>query len=417
MKNRKRGSALVMVIWTITILSLLVISFAMEAKLQSFVNVFMRERVRLENLVENGTVLAEVIVIGAPEVSAETEDEDLEELLEDDRWLLEKRELKRNGKVTIGPIAVDPENPEGGTVTIEIMAKGSGGAQSSGSGKSSSGGSNGGGPKFNINLLYPEGNPKWDVLWKSILTWANVPEDDHDQFVDSWLDWHDGDESQTGEYGAEAEYYEDEIEWKDDEKPYKPRNGDIPDIRELAKLRGFRDHPALLGIPNEKTGLLTYDPEDKNDKDPLCVSNILEVLDVFGGLTIDVRHASKAVLMCIPGIQDINASTYDYEETSDIAQAIIDYRDALENGIENEFTMKDSFDEPEWDWNKMLEITSDQIQPMAQEYISFESSLGEGATYDVKIIGQAMGMTYKIEAIAYVKSGELKYLRWQESPK
>ena len=100
MRKSKRGSALVMVIWTITILSLLVISFAMEAKLQSFVNVFMRERVRLENLVENGTVLAEVIVIGAPEVSAETEDEDLEELLEDDRWLLEKRELKKNGRVT-----------------------------------------------------------------------------------------------------------------------------------------------------------------------------------------------------------------------------------------------------------------------------------------------------------------------------
>jgi hypothetical protein len=414
MRKGKRGSALVMVIWTITILSLLVISFAMEAKLQSYVNVFMRERVRLENLVENGTVLAEVIVVGAPDVSAETEDEDLEELLELDRWLLEKRELKRNGKVTIGPIAVDSENPEGGTVTIEIMAKGSGGAQSGGDGKSSSGGSNGGGPKFNINLLYPEGNPKWDILWKSILTWANVPEDDHDKFVDSWLDWHDADESQTGEYGAEAEYYEDEIEWKDDEKPYKPRNGDIPDIRELAKLRGFRDHPALLGIPNEK-GLYTYDPEDTNDKDPLCVSNILEVLDVFGGLTIDVRHASKAVLMCIPGIQDTAASTYDYEETSDIAQAIVDYRDALESGVENEFTMKDSFDEPDWDWNKLLEITSDQIQPLAQEYISFESSLGEGATYDVKITGQVMGMTYKIEAIAFVKSGELKYLRWQES--
>ena len=80
MRKGKRGSALVMVIWTITILSLLVISFAMEAKLQSYVNVFMRERVRLENLVENGTVLAEVIVVGAPDVSAETEDEDLEEL-------------------------------------------------------------------------------------------------------------------------------------------------------------------------------------------------------------------------------------------------------------------------------------------------------------------------------------------------
>jgi len=400
--SRRRGSALVMAIWVITILSLLVISFAMEAKLQSHVNVYMRERVHMDHLVENGTVLAEMIVTTCQNVADETEDEDIEELLEKDRWLREKRELKKTSHVVIGPIAVDTENPDGGTVTIEVESKGGG---------------DGGSPKFNINRLYPGGHAHWDLLWKAILTWANVPEDDQDYFVDSWVDWHDADDSQTGEYGAETEWYEDEIEYEKGEMPIKPRNSDIPDIKELAKLRWFRDHPALLGIPDAQ-GRFAYDPED-DDKDPVCVSNILEVLDVYGSDKIDVRHASKAVLMCIPGIQDTSLMHFtedDRQETSDIADAIVQYAADLESGTETEYTRKESFDEVEWDWNKLMEVTENQIKPMAQEYLAFDGAKGEGALYTITITGQSMGMTHQIKAIAMVKGEELKYIRWMEDP-
>lgn len=398
----KRGSALVMAIWTITVLSLLVISFAVEAKLQSHVNVYMRERVHMDHLVENGIVLAELIVSTCQQVQDETEDEDIEELLEDDRWLREKRSLKKESSVVIGPIAVDAENPDAGTVTISIETKGGG---------------DGGGPKFNINRLYPGGDPHWDVLWKCILSWANVPEDDQDQFVDSWVDWHDADDAKTGEYGAETEWYEDEVEYAKGEMPIKPRNGDIPDLKELAKIRGFREHPALLGIPNEK-GLYAYDPED-DGKDPLCVSNILEVLDVFGGDKIDVRHASKAVLMCVPGIQDdtlYRLTDDERQKASDIADAILQYRKDLAEGVETEYTRKDSFDSPDWDWNKLLEITEDQIKPKAQEFLAFDGAKGEGALYEITITGQSMGMSHQIKAKALVKDSELKYIRWQEDP-
>ena len=53
---RSRGSALVMVIWTIAVLSVIVMSFAVEAKLQASVNVFVRERAQLETLVDAGRV-------------------------------------------------------------------------------------------------------------------------------------------------------------------------------------------------------------------------------------------------------------------------------------------------------------------------------------------------------------------------
>ena len=110
---RSRGSALVMVIWTIAVLSVIVMSFAVEAKLQASVNVFVRERAQLETLVDAGRVLGEMIVANHQNAAAYSEDEDLEELLEDDRWILEKRQLKQSGAtVTIGPLVVDEKLPD-----------------------------------------------------------------------------------------------------------------------------------------------------------------------------------------------------------------------------------------------------------------------------------------------------------------
>ena len=426
--KRKCGSALIIALWTILILSAIVFSFAFEAKVQSNVNSFMRERARLDRLVENGTVIAEVIIAGAPTVSSESEDEsesDLEELEEKDRWLQVKRQLKKGGSVVVGPIAVDAENPDDGIVTIEIKVKGSGSISANTSSGSTStqqaGASSGGASKFNLNMLYPgeDGDPHYKELWTTILTWANVPEDEIDKgvFIDSWTDWRDKDDVATStDGGAESLYYEEEFESEKGENPIKPTNGAIPDIRELAYIRGFRDHPAILGVPN-KDGVLAYDPEDKS-KEPLCVSNILEVLTVdYGSSTkIDIRHASKAVLMCIPGIQKLDEE-YDYQETSDIADAIIGYRKALE-GEENDYTtyLKKSFDEPDWSWEKLCEITSDAIGSRAKEYITWESAFGEGSIYELTIIGQSRGQSHTAKAVAIVNGEELKYIRWQENP-
>ncbi|MBQ8111627.1 MAG: hypothetical protein IJ146_00335, partial [Kiritimatiellae bacterium] len=58
----RAGSALVMVIWTIAIISAMVVSFAVEAKLQNAANVYMRERVHMDHLVDAGRVLAEMVI-------------------------------------------------------------------------------------------------------------------------------------------------------------------------------------------------------------------------------------------------------------------------------------------------------------------------------------------------------------------
>ncbi len=412
----KKGSALIMAIWTIAVVSVLVISFAMEAKLQSAANVYMRERVHMDHLIDAGRVLAEMVIANHQKVTDYSEDEDLDELLEDDRWILEKRQLKQTGSsATIGPIVVDEKikGREGyhsgpvdtstdelvgrGTVTVEIE---------------SVGGGEGGGPKFNINNLYPKGNPHYAEIWENILYWAGVPEEDHEYFMNAWIDWRDDDDVKMGDYGDtnkdgnETEYYKDLCE-KNEEEVYKPRNGPIPDLKELAKIGPFREHPGLL------TGGV-YNPEAK-EEDQIVVSNITEVLTVFGGDKINVNLASKDVLMCIPGIR----STDDPEDPEDadlISQAIIDWR----NGLDKDGNQVDLEEEETGtlikDFSKLLEITEDEIGKEAQDYLGFTGGQGDGALYRITITASSVGMKHVVKAKMTIKESKPVYLEWAEDP-
>ena len=393
-----KGSALIMVIWTIAVLSVIVMSFAVEAKLQSAVNVYMRERARMDRLVDAGKVLAEMVIANYQDAPEYNEDEDLDELLEDDRWLLEKRQLKQTGaSATIGPVAIDEQNPDDGSVTVEIE---------------SVGGGEGGGPKFNINTLHPTGNPHYAEIWENILYWAGVPEDDHEYFVNAWLDWRDEDDAKKGEYGdnidrgSEKEYYE-EICEDAKEEVYKPRNGPIPDLKELAKIGPFRAHPGLL------TGGV-YNPEAR-EEDQIVVSNITEVLTVFGGNKINVNTASKAVLMCIPGIRS-TSEPEDAEDAELISQAILDWRQGFDkdgNAVDLEEEESGTLIK---DFAKLQEITSGEIDKVADEYLGYTGGTGDGALYRLTITAQSMGMKHVVKAKMTIKDNNPVYLEWQEDP-
>ena len=57
----KRASALLMALWIIAVLSVMVLSFATEAHLQTGINVYVRERNRVNRLMDAGRVLGEVV--------------------------------------------------------------------------------------------------------------------------------------------------------------------------------------------------------------------------------------------------------------------------------------------------------------------------------------------------------------------
>ncbi len=396
------GSALVMAIWIIAVLSLLVLNFATEAHLQTSVNLFMRERIRVSHLTDAGIAIAESVILKFPDVqdAADNETEkDLEDLLEKDRWILEKRELKNGSRTTIGPIVVDKENPSAGTVTIEIE---------------SVGGGDNGGAKININTLFKGegGNPRYAELWEGILSWAGVPEEPtelREELIECWTDWRDSDNVKSGENGAEAEWYEEDQEEHEvaDEQKYLPRNGEIPDIKELAKVKGFYRY-----TKNEEriAPLLTGGKWDPDDDDSPEVRSILDVLGTMGGQKINVNLASREVLSVIPGIGiDSNGEEMD----DDVVGAIMEARDT--QPPEGEKFVDDEDYGPFTDWNDLLNRVP-EIGNEANEYLSFKNDSNDGAQFRLKITGTSSGLSHSIQAVVYIKEKKLHFIRWQEDP-
>ena len=93
-RGSRRGSALVMAIWILAVLSIMVVSFAFEARQQAGINIYVQERNRVKRLIEPGRVLGEIVMLGYSEAKEWTEDEDEKEMDEEDRFYKEKRALK-----------------------------------------------------------------------------------------------------------------------------------------------------------------------------------------------------------------------------------------------------------------------------------------------------------------------------------
>ena len=75
----KRASALLMALWIIAVLSVMVLSFATEAHLQTGINVYVRERNRVNRLMDAGRVLGEVVLLGYEDAKEWSEGENEDE--------------------------------------------------------------------------------------------------------------------------------------------------------------------------------------------------------------------------------------------------------------------------------------------------------------------------------------------------
>ncbi len=386
----KRGSALVLAIWIIAVLSILVMNFAGEARLTTGVNLYIRERVHVFNLTEAGRAVAEVVMLNYKNVADASEDEtdeQYEEALEKNRWLQPERDLK-TGRCRIGPMPVDHLNPDAGIVTVEITTKES---------------------KFNINTLYQGGDANYRDIWELVLEQTGVPEDERDPFIDQWNDWRDNDSAKTGDEGAEEEEYrkyDGTSKNRIDRLGYKPRNNEIPDLKELAKIIAFREHPGVL------TGGV-YDPEEEREQDRIvCTNVIMKVFDVIGSGKINVNTASKEVLKIIPGIGDADNEG----EADDIAESICRIRDAGNADADRKFAQDDDYG-PFKDWNDLVTRMdrlggSETIGSAAQNYLIFAPE----TYFEIAITGTSLGISHTVKGVAMVKDNKVVYLRWQEDP-
>lgn len=430
----RTGSALLMALWIIAVLAIMVLSFSFEAHQQAGINVYVRERNRVNRLVEPGRILGETILLGYGDAKEWNEDEDPADLDEEDRWYKEKRDLKFRTCCKIGPILMDEEDPESGTVTVEIEL-------------ANSGASNG----INVNELFSGGDQNYLLRWQMILRNAGIDEELEVEVQDAdgrsskrhnlmnhliacWNDWRDEDDNVSAgpitndpdvksesDDGAESKWYEEydetmekEAHGREEREAAKedrrrPRNGSIPDIKELGYIRGFRDFPAIL------TGGLLHPDEDESEENPR-LKGIVDLLGTTGSSKITITPTTTIdQLMTIPGIFPEGDDDDDREDSMLLAQAILDALKVKPEDYDVDET-RDWWPYKDWaDLNQRIEDVADtdiHLGDEAQQYIEWQPSAT--SVFKMKISCESMGMTREVNCKCYVKDKKVRYIEWRE---
>lgn len=413
----KRASALIFALWTIAVLSVMALAFAYEARQHAGINLYVRERNRVGHLIEAGKILAEIVLVGYKDAPEWSEDQDEAEMLETDAWFKEKQNLKSSAKCTIGPVFLDDENPETSLVTIEI--------ETSNSGKEG---------VLNINELYSgsgeTGDSKYMERWWMIFQAHDIPEelDTEDGRINlwniliaSWNDWRDSDDTVTtidgDECGAENEWYEElEEDFKKldeheaNELKRRPRQGPIPDVKELQYIRGFREYPQVL------TGGIINPWED--EKNQIEVKGIKDLFSTDGSNKININNVdSVEALLTIPGIYTDPEDEDAIEEAREIAEAILAAKKVMPEDREVDESLTSW---PFKDWDDMIKRIDDAETPVnssdigsdAKNYITF--SPDENSVFKIKITGESMGMSRTVTAEGYINDKVIRYVKWSE---
>ena len=435
----RRGSVLLLALFVIATLSVVVLSFAFEAHQQGGINLYVRERNRANRLIEPGRIIGETIMLGYSEAKEWTEDEDPKDLDEEDRWYLQKRALKFDTRCKVGPILMDEDDPDSGTVTVEIEL-------------ANSGAENG----INVNELYEGGDKNYALRWQMILTSTGIDEEQEvevkeadgsgskkhnliNHLIACWQDWRDEDDNVSrgplAEYepeeddGAESawykEYYEEQEKESHGSKAEReqakedrrtPRNGAIPDIKELGYIRGFRDFPSVL------TGGYLYDGTEyekefeKGSPENPQLKGIVSLFGTSGSAKITLTPETTIdQLLTIPGIypEDLD----DQEDSQNLAQAILDGLKVMPEDYDVDET-RDWWPYKDWqDLNTRIEDLVDSSVKLGEEanqYIEWQPS--ETSVFKMKIVGRSAGMKREVSCECYVNSKDKKvrYIKWRE---
>jgi len=260
-----RGSALIVVVWVIGLLSLLVTSFAFDAHLEARITSYYRKRTKATYLAQSGIEIARLLMAKQTTInmagSAELE-EDL-----DDPWYSDARQLAGGSGVSLVREYGD------GEINLDILSERA---------------------RRNVNSL------RLEEEWEPILEVADIPEELWPSLIESFLDWSDKDEEARTD-GAETEDYYETLT-----PPYRARNGQLDAVEELLKIKGF-SHAIVNG------GVL-----DPKAEEPVIVSGLKDLLTAFGDAKINANEAPRRVLMTLPdpsGDADLVADAIIMERT------------------------------------------------------------------------------------------------------
>ncbi|MCE9615329.1 MAG: general secretion pathway protein GspK [Lentisphaerae bacterium] len=251
---RSRGSALIIVLWTIGLMGLLVMSFAFDAHLEAKIISYYRKRTRAGYLAQSGIEIAKLLMAKVPHVDPRAPPEPDPE----DPWKEDARQLAAGGRLQRAYPLGD------GDVQVEIVTEQA---------------------RRSVNTL------KREEDWEPILDAIGVPEDMWPDLVDAFLDWTDADD-EARPNGAETEDY-----YKTLKPPYRARNGDLYSVEELLQIKGFN------------RAILYGGPLTAGDEEPVMIADggLSRLLTVFGtDPKVNINAAPYEVLMTLPSSRGDN---------------------------------------------------------------------------------------------------------------
>ena len=348
----RRGSALVLVLLAIVVLSVLVASIGFEARLQSGQVVYLSNRAAAGRLAESGVEIAKMLMARAGGRAAPdgmTDDED--------RWH-DAVERLRKGQSLVG--LVEPVGD--GFVILDVEPEPG---------------------RLNVNLLTRDD-------WETILGNAGVPEEYLDYIIDPILDWTDEDDTSNPK-GAETDDY-----YAECDPPYRARNGGFDTVRELLLVKGFSesilvggvfDPATVAGDPSARGAAPSFSRFSKTNE--IVIAGIESMLTTYGDGKVNVQSAPYDVLRTLPDVDEV------------LARAIMEERDAVDDdGEPDPFTSTSD-----------LFARVEGLSPAVESRITVNSQY-----YRITSTGRVGGVERQIWCIAYADGSELRFLRWSEEP-
>lgn len=240
---RKQGSALLISLWVLVLLTLLVGSFAFEMQLESRLTSYRRKRFHAEMLAQSGLEYAKAIMSKADEAKPL----EIADLPEEEAAFMSAALAVQRGT------PFQQEYTDKDDQTFKLIIESPEGRR-------------------NLNLMN-------DDEWRELFESANVPSSDWDEMIDSLKDWIDRDDL-TSLSGAESDdsFYQD--------AGYPVRNGYLDSVEELLLVKGWTEEVLYGTQSSEATGEVIF--------------GIAKMLTVWGDAQIDINSINQATADSFP---------------------------------------------------------------------------------------------------------------------
>jgi len=276
LKRAERGIALMIVLWILTLLSVMVFEFCYTMRIEAIITKNFKEGERSYYFAQAGINRAIIEIVKAKSAVKKFEgskksmvrDEEKVEVEEEEEE--ESKEWKPREEPYTFPF-------EDGECEVKIGDEGS---------------------KINLNWIAKEAKRNRKLLTDVLEKSCGLEGDEKDIIADSIIDWVDKDHAHLLN-GAEDEYY------KSLEDPYECRDGDFVVTEELLLVRGVTEeiYYGKNFSYEEADEVMVHDSEEGGG----IIRGLSELFTVFSdrkSLKININDASYGLLMSVPGMTD-----------------------------------------------------------------------------------------------------------------